>query len=340
MDYYIPNEPAPGAGSRQRMVIGMPAARRRRSVSLLVATWIFAGAAAAFHPAAAQTPLAIRQIADGDYAHFGQVALTAAENRGDTANLGIVVGRDAAAVIDTGGSAAVGEAALAALRRVTGKPLRYVINTHEHPDHVFGNAAFAGPGVTFAGHYNLPASIREHGPFYLHSFRAALGEAEIARVRLIPPTLLVNDTMELDLGGRTLMLTAWHQAAHTDCDLTVLDEQTHTLFAGDLVFLDHVPVVDGSLKGWLDVLPRLAALDAERVVPGHGRRVAPWPAALDGERRYLLTVQADARRLIASGTPLADAVPHIGESERTRWRLFDDYNARNATAAFSELEWE
>jgi quinoprotein relay system zinc metallohydrolase 2 len=336
--YYIPNEPAPGAGSQQRTVTGMRAGRRR-SVSVRIATCLVA-AAAAFHPAAAQTPFALRQIADGDYAHFGQVALPAAENRGDTANIGIVAGRDAAAVIDTGGSVPIGEAALAALRQVTGKPLRYVINTHEHPDHVFGNAAFAGLGAIFAGHHNLPASMREHGPFYLHSFRDALGEAEIARVRLIPPTLLVNDTMRLDLGGRTLLLTAWHQAAHTDCDLTVLDEQTHVLFSGDLVFLDHVPVIDGSLKGWLDALPRLAALDAARVVPGHGLRVAPWPAALDDERRYLLAVQADARRAIASGTPLADAVPHIGESERTRWQLFGDYNARNATAAFSELEWE
>ena len=332
ISYFIDNEPA-GAMRRTGRIV-------RRSGRVLAAAWMCALAATAVCPAGAQVPFAIRQIADGDYAHFGRIALTSAENRGDIANLGIVIGRDAAAVIDTGGSVAVGEAALAALRQVTGKPLRYVINTHEHPDHLFGNAAFALPGVTFVGHANLPGSIREHGPFYLHSFRDLLGADEIARVRLIPPAVLVTDTMELDLGGRTLLLTAWHQAAHTDCDLTVLDEQTHTLFAGDLVFLDHVPVIDGSLKGWLDVLPRLAALDAERVVPGHGRRVAPWPAALDGERRYLLTVQADARRLIASGTPLADAVPHIGESERTRWRLFDDYNPRNATAAFSELEWE
>ena len=112
------------------------------------------------------------------------------------------------------------------------------------------------------------------------------------------------------------------------------------MFSGDLVFLDHIPVIDGSLKGWLDVLPRLAALPAERVVPGHGRRVAPWPQALDDERRYLLTIEADTRKFIASGTPLAEAVPLIGQSERGRWQLFDDYNARNATAAFSELEWE
>nr|WP_294506737.1 quinoprotein relay system zinc metallohydrolase 2 [uncultured Rhodopila sp.] len=340
MSYYISNEPAPGVGSHKRTVMRMTGRAMRQSRLVLVTAWVFAAAATVFRPAGAQTPFTIQRIADGEYAHFGQVALTSPENRGDIANVGIVIGRDAAAVIDTGGSVAVGQAALAALRQITAKPLRYVINTHEHPDHLFGNAAFAGLGATFVGHHNLPASLREHGSFYLHSFRELLGEAEIARVRLIPPTLLVNDTMALDLGGRTLLLTALHQAAHTDCDLTVLDEQTRTLFAGDLVFMDHVPVIDGSLKGWLDALPRLAAMNAERVVPGHGLKVAPWPAALDDERRYLLAVQADARRLIASGTPLADAVPHIGESEQAHWRLFGDYNPRNATAAFSELEWE
>ena len=303
---------------------------------------IFAAAACLFSaagpagsgPANAQpAAFTLGRIADGDFAHFGQVAMTTVNNAGDIANIGVVVGRDAVAIIDTGGSVAVGQALRATLATVTDKPVRYVINTHEHPDHIFGNAAFATPGVTFVGHRNLPASIRAHGPFYLHSFRDALGADAIAQVRLIPPTLLVDTTIELDLGGRTLLLTAWYPPAHTDCDLTVLDEQTHTLFAGDLVFLDHIPVVDGSLKGWLAVLPRLAALPAERVVPGHGQRIAPWPQALDDERRYLLAIQADARRLIAAGTPLAQAVPLIGQSKRGRWLLFDDYNARDATTA-------
>ena len=317
-----------------------PKGVKMRRQRLVVATAIWLAALGGRADAAPLPGFAIEEIADGDYAHFGQIALTTPENAGDIANIGIVIGRDAVAVIDTGGSVAVGQALLAAVHRVTARPIRYVINTHEHPDHIFGNAALTEPGVTFIGHSHLPESIRERGPFYLHSFREALGAEAIGQVRLIAPTRLVEDTMELDLGGRTLLLTAWEPSAHSDCDLTVLDERTHTLFAGDLVFLDHVPAIDGSLKGWLDLLPRLAALPAVRVVPGHGRRVAAWPAGLDDERRYLLAVQADARRLIASGTPMSDAVPHIGESERARWRLFGDYNARNATAAFSELEWE
>jgi quinoprotein relay system zinc metallohydrolase 2 len=285
------------------------------------------------------SPLRLHPIAPGAFAHFGQVAMTTPRNQGDIANLGVVVGRDAVAIIDTGGSVAGGRSLGAAIRGITDKPIRFVINTHEHPDHVFGNAAF-GPGVTFVGHHNLPAELAKRGDYYLRSYRDALGPEAIAEVRIVPPTLLVYEDMTLDLGSRMLRLTAWHPAAHTNCDLTVLDTSTSMLFSGDLLFLQHIPVVDGSVKGWLSVIPRLRDLPARLALPGHGRLTAPWPQALQDEHRYLEVLASDTRRMIAIGVPLARAVPKIAQSERERWLLFDEYNPRNATTAFSELEWE
>jgi quinoprotein relay system zinc metallohydrolase 2 len=278
-------------------------------------------------------------VAEGDYVHFGQIALTTPENAGDIANLGIIAGNDAVAVVDTGGSVSVGQGLLAAVRGITDKPIRYVINTHDHPDHVFGNAAMP-PSAIYVGHHNLPAALASRGAYYLRSYRQQLGDSAIAAVRIIAPTLLVDTEMSLDLGNRMLRLRAWSPAAHTDCDLTVLDEVTGVLFAGDLVFLQHIPVVDGSVTGWLAVLPRLAELPARVVVPGHGRMVAPWPLALADERRYLNVLAQDTRREISAGAPIERAVTGIAQSEHSRWQLFDDYNPRNATAAFSELEWQ
>ena len=125
----------------------------------------------------------------------------------------------------------------------------------------------------------------------------------------------------------------------SDSDLTVLDETTKTLFAGDLVFLRHIPVMDGSIRGWLDTLKGLEAIPALRVVPGHGP-VSDWPAALADERRYLSTLLSDVRALNKKGEPIRAAADKAAASERPRWELFEDYNARNATAAFSEIEWE
>jgi quinoprotein relay system zinc metallohydrolase 2 len=288
--------------------------------------------------ARAQQALPVDEIAPGVFAHSGKTSLMTRENAGAIANIGFVIGESTVAVIDTGGSVREAQQLLAAIRVRTDKPIRYVINTHGHPDHVFGNAAFVQDGTSFVGHRNLPRALATRGPFYIDAFRRIMGNELIDEVRMVPPTILVDGTTTLDLGSRTLTLRAW-PAAHTDNDLTVLDERTGTLFAGDLVFLSHTPVLDGSLRGWLSAMDELATLPAQRVVPGHGA-VSEWPAALADQRRYLQTLAADIRALVKTGKSIRDAAESAAAAERTQWQLFDDFHARNATAAFSEIEWE
>jgi len=287
---------------------------------------------------AQQQALPVSEIVPGVFVHAGQTSQMTRDNEGAIANVGFIIGDSAVAVIDTGGSVREGLQLLAAIRARTDKPIRYVINTHGHPDHVFGNAAFVRDGTEFVGHNNLPRALATRGPFYIDAFRRIMGADLIEPVRIIPPKLLVDGTLELDLGSRGIVLRAW-PTAHSDNDLTVLDKQTKTLFAGDLVFLTHIPVVDGSIRGFLSVIRELEALPAQRVVPGHGA-VSEWPTALADERRYLQTLALDVRALVARGKPIAVAAETAATSERSRWELFDDFNARNATAAFSEIEWE
>jgi quinoprotein relay system zinc metallohydrolase 2 len=289
------------------------------------------------HSQEAINPLAVKQVAPGVYVHIGAIALMSAANEGAIANVGFIVGEDGVAVVDSGGSTREGRRLLTAIRQVTDKPIRYVINTHEHPDHVFGNAAFQSPTV-FVGHHDLPRELAARGGYYLKSFRPSMG-ALLDDVKIVPPTLTVADKITLDLGHRPLLLRAW-RPSHSNSDLTVLDQVSSTLFAGDLVFLRHVPVVDGSVTGWLQSIGELAQIPAQRVIPGHGPAPAPWPGALADERAYLERLQSDCRDLIKRGVPLAAAAGIAAASEKSRWELFDEYNARNATVAYSELEWQ
>lgn len=290
-------------------------------------------------PGLAGAAAGFEEIAAGIYVRHGAVAEETPENQGAIANIGFVVGNDAVAVIDSGGSLPDGERALAAIRQVTDKPVKFLINTHMHPDHIFGNQPFAAAGATIVGHRRLPAALAARADFYKQSMAEQIGPELAGEVTVIPPGDTVADERRVDLGGRVLVVKAW-ETAHTDNDLTVYDETTRTLFAGDLLFMDHCPVLDGSLNGWLAQIPALAAIPAERVVPGHGPVSAPWPEAIAPQRRYLETLAADIRKAIADGVPLAEAVPEAAASEEDKWQLFDDYNPRNATAAYAELEWE
>lgn len=289
-------------------------------------------------PVVAVSRLAIQQVAPGIYVHFGKHELPDSKNHGAIANIGFIVGQDCVAVIDTGGNPQQGWALKKAIKNTTDKPVCYVVNTHVHPDHIYGNIAFKSPKVKFIGHHKLARAMATRGTYYIDKAADQLA-VKLTEKNIIPPDLPVKTQLQIDLGGRILTLTA-HPSAHTDNDLSVYDEKTNTLWLSDLLFREHLPVIDGSILGWLRELNRLEKNHYAVVIPGHGAVVKDWPKAMQPEKAYLQMLVKEIRQFIKQGKYLEQAVKEVGYSAKDQWSLFDQFHRKNITTAFAELEWE
>jgi len=286
------------------------------------------------------TPLAMENLGDGIYVHHGVHEDMSEGYHADICNISFIVGSKGIAVIDTGGSLKTGQALREAIRQVSELPILYVINTHVHPDHIFGNAAFTQDKATFVGHEKLPDAMERRRENYLRINQQWLGEA-FAGSEIVKPSMLVKTTANLDLGDRTLLLTAY-PVAHTNTDLTVLDKKSSTLWTGDLLFIERTPSIDGDIKGWLAVINELKNNEAEFAIPGHSSSLkdANWKKQLNDQERYLWTLLNDIRASIKKGEVMEKAMGTAASSERSYWQLFDIVNRRNVNNIYPALEWE
>jgi quinoprotein relay system zinc metallohydrolase 2 len=306
-----------------------------RGPRLALALWLLG---AATNSTAIAAPFEIQQVAAGVFVHFGRPLDLEAPGHDDIANIGFIVGSRCVAVIDTGGSVRIGRALLAAIRQRTQTPICYVINTHVHVDHVLGNAAFAASHASFIGHAALPDAIARSRLYFLQHYPEDLDSPATAQ-QIIAPDQRVQDSLELDLGGRHLQLRAW-PVAHTDCDLTVLDESTLTLWTGDLLFRQRLPAVDGDVGGWLNVIDEMARLPVKRAIPGHGPLTNDLESAFAPERRYLRALLDGVRSAVALGQSLPEAIDSVAAAEKSQWLLWDSTHPRNVTRVYQQLEWQ
>lgn len=283
-------------------------------------------------------PLSLEKVDDGIYVHHGLHQDLAEGYQGDISNIGVIVGSKGIAVIDTGGTFKVGQRFREAIRQISDLPILYVINTHVHPDHIYGNAAFNADRPQFVGHHKLAVAMELRNDAYARMHESWLG-TEFAGSAMVKPTLTIDDKMTLELGDRQLQLQA-HPVAHTNTDLTVIDSKTGTLWSGDLLFVERIPAIDGDIKGWIAVTEQLGKLQVSRVVPGHGPVVTDLRAALNNQHRYLSTLLTDIRASISKGEGMEHAMDTAAAAEKDNWLLFDIVNRRNVNIIYPGLEWE
>jgi quinoprotein relay system zinc metallohydrolase 2 len=283
----------------------------------------------------------LEDLGNGVYVHHGKHLDIDDGYTGDICNISFVVGDKGVAVIDTGGSLKVGQQLRAAIQKITNKPILYVINTHVHPDHIFGNAAFLVDTPKFIGHEKLEQAMHTRKDGYDKLNQRYLG-ADASGTEIIAPTLAIKSVQTLDLGGRQLKVTA-HPNAHTNTDITVEDSKTQTLFTGDLLFIERTPVIEGDIKGLIAELDNLKTYPFKQVVPGHGavqKTNQEGINAINNAQRYFNALLTDIRASIKKGESMEATMGTAAASEKNKWLLFDIANRRNVNNIFPALEWE
>lgn len=246
----------------------------------------------------------LTRLADNVYAYVGAKAASPANSF--AANAGIVIGREGILVVDTLISAKEGERFLADIRKVSDKPIKYVVNTHTHLDHAFGNCVFARQGAVIISHEADRALLEKIGAATLTNIgNYGMTPADMVGTEIVYPTLTFSERMTIDLGGETVELIRT-APSHTAGSLVVYLPAKKLLFSGDILFTDFHPyLADGDLPGWTKTLDDLLAMDVERIVPGHG----PLSTKKDLRemKAYLLLFDAKAREL-AAGSQDAEAI--------------------------------
>lgn len=305
----------------------------------LRAVLVAAGALlAAAGPAAAQ-PLTLQRVADNVWFVQGEAALGSPANRNFISNAGFVVTTDGVVVIDALGSPALAEALVAAIRQVTPLPIRHLIVTHYHADHVYGLQVFQALGANVIAHGS--------GRSYLHSDTAQLrlvaSREELApwvnaQTRLVAADRWLDADTTLTLGGETFHI---HHVgpAHTPEDLVVHAERAGVMFAGDLVFRGRIPFVgQADSQQWIASLGRLIDFKPHTIVPGHGPVSDQPQADLQLTRDYLVHLRQTMADAAANLEPFDEAYARADWSRFAHLPLFRVANRMNAYNTYLLLE--
>jgi cyclase len=244
----------------------------------------------------------LQKITDHVYAYAG--ATGASAETGFGANAGVVVGSNAALVVDTLLSPKMAEKFMADIRKVTDKPIKYVANTHYHLDHAWGNQVFAGAGAVIIGQENSSKDMTMAAESLKHPEMFGLTTKDVEGIKLTPATILFPDRLTVDLGDVTVELN-YPGPTHTNDSITVAVPQDKVMFTGDILFSHYNPyLAEGDIANWTKVLGELQKSEMARFIPGHGPVSSKTDLA--DMKKYLEVFDKEAKVLCA-GKTAADA---------------------------------
>ncbi|MBU9578029.1 MBL fold metallo-hydrolase [Ralstonia mannitolilytica] len=313
-----------------------PTPARRRWMGLMLALALEPPLATL---AAPQPPVSLRllRLQHGLYAARANNAEAARANAGEVVPTLVHVTGNGVLVVDPGPHAAWGDRLITAIRHITAEPVRWVVNTHAHPEHVLANAAFARlqPRPAFLASAATASLMRERCQACLARLASMLGTQAMRGTHIVYPEPALRDGDWLHTGK-----TAWqvhiHTAAHSASDTVLYAPQQRVLCVGGLAYRQRVPELqDGSLLGWRQALRGLERLDAGIVV---GTAVGTPMQTLLPTLSYLDALNDAIADALDAGGDAAHALTYAPGGAYRDWRNFHPRHALNVARAWRELE--
>jgi glyoxylase-like metal-dependent hydrolase (beta-lactamase superfamily II) len=322
---------------------------RSWGVAFAVVSAITAAPAVAEEPyAPLRRPLTIEQVSDRPvYYVVGQPGIPGKDNEGHTSNAGFVITSQGVVVFDALGTPSLGWDLLRQIRNNTDQPIRYMVVSHYHADHIYGLRAFKDHSHAVIIAQERASEYRENEETAderanqrLDQRREALFPWVDRNTRVISPDITFRQRVVLNLGGRRFVLL-YAGPAHSASDMMMMVEPDGVLFAGDIVQNGRIPFMnsdDVDTANWLRALAEVATLDPKFIVPGHGRPSTAAKQAIAFTRDYIEYVRAAMGKAVESWTDFETAYNETDWSKYKDMPAFASNNRGNAYRIFLEME--
>lgn len=266
---------------------------------------------------------------------------TATDNEGFISNAGIIFTPDGIVIVDALGTPALARKLLGLIREHSSLPIRYVIVTHYHADHIYGLQVFKEEGAKIIA----PSGA----DLYLDSPNAEerLAERRVSLfpwvdddTRLVFPDEYISDTRTLTMGDVDLVVSFLGDA-HSDGDLSVYVTADRVLFSGDIIFEGRVPFVgSANTRNWLETLEKLETDNLQVLIPGHGPAASNPQQTIKLTREYLQFLRTTMGNAVEEFVPFAEAYEEADWSAFEMLPAFAEANRRNAYQVYLSLEAE
>ena len=291
--------------------------------------------------AAEDIELTPQRISEHVWFFQGATGVASAANKGFMSNAGFVVTGDGVVVFDALGTPALGRAMVAAIGKITGEPIRRVIASHYHADHIYGLQALKAAGAEIWAHRKAEIYLASD----LATSRLAQRRAELypwvdENTRIVPPDVWIDGDTDFRLGALTFRLI-YSGGAHSPEDILMFVVEDQVLFAGDLLFAGRVPFVGpADSRGWLAAMGKMIAVNARVVVPGHGPPSTDVARDLATTRDYLAHLREEMGRAVKDFVPFDEAYAKVDWSRFSGLPAFAEANRTNAYGTYLRMEQE